>query len=80
VSDHQAVPQPDMEELAWGNEIIATLRGIQARIRAKLDAVTADHAGRLTEAQRYSGVALGLLRDAIPAVGTLALVLAQGKP
>lgn len=80
MSDHQAVPQPDMAEIAWGNEIIATLRDIQAHIRAKLDTVTADNAGRLTEAQRYSGEALGLLQGAIPAIGTLAMVLAQGKP
>lgn len=65
-------------ELAWGREVTATLRDLQARVRAKLDTVTADNAGRLTEAQRYAGEVLGLLQQAIPAIGTLALVLAQG--
>ena len=68
----------DEAELAWSREVTATLRDLQAQVRAKLDTVTADNAGRLTEAQRYAGLAIGLLQQAIPAIGTLALVLAQG--
>ena len=68
----------DEAELAWSREVTATLRDLQAQVRAKLDTVTADNAGRLTEAQRYAGLAIGLLQQAIPAIGTLAQVLAQG--
>lgn len=66
----------DEAELAWGHEITAAIHAIEARISAKMATVTAGDADRLLEAQRYSANVLFALGNAIPAVGTLALVLA----
>jgi len=68
----------DVAELAWGHELTAAIHAIEAKISAKMATVTADNAGRLVEAQRYSANVLYHLGNAIPAIGTLALVLAGG--
>lgn len=76
------VPPPasgiDESEMAWGREIADAIDAIKARISAKMATVTADNAGRLLEAERYSANVLFHLEQAVPDVGTLALVLAQG--
>lgn len=68
----------DPDELAWGHELTEAIRAIEARISAKMATVDASNAGRLLEAERYSANALYALGEAIPAIGTLAQVLAQG--